>query len=128
MLDHGGRAYFIIMLAFQKFLPKTERMEMAHFKCRQTAFFCLSFSYFPIVKQTLSVLRPLTSPDSRYRPVHDPIVIYFANVCSLGCTYGFGDYSSNHNYNKIVKSDWLSTALISALIGQFKRTVRVMPK
>ena len=24
----------------------------------------------------------------------------------------------NHNYNKIVKSDWLSTALISALIGQ----------
>ena len=27
-------------------------------------------------------------------------------------------YSTNHNYNKIVKSDWLSTALISALIGQ----------
>ena len=35
---------------------------------------------------------------------------------------------NNHNYNKIVKSDWLSTALISALIGQFNRTVRVMPK
>ena len=51
-------AYFIVMLAFQKFRPNTERMEMAHFKCRQTAFFCLSFSYFPIVKQTLSVLRP----------------------------------------------------------------------
>ena len=34
----------------------------------------------------------------------------------------------NHNYNKIVKSDWLSTALISALIGQFDRTVLVMPK
>ena len=34
----------------------------------------------------------------------------------------------NHNYNKIVKSDWLSAALISALIGQFNRTVRVMPK
>ena len=30
----------------------------------------------------------------------------------------------NYNYNKIVKSDWLSTALISALIGQFNRTVR----
>ena len=29
----------------------------------------------------------------------------------------FHDY--NHNYDKIVKSDWLSTALISALIGQF---------
>ena len=24
----------------------------------------------------------------------------------------------NHNYNKIFKSDWLSTVLISALIGQ----------
>ena len=34
----------------------------------------------------------------------------------------------NHNYNKIVKSDWLSTTLISALIGQLNRTVRVMPK
>ena len=34
----------------------------------------------------------------------------------------------NHNYNKIVKSDWLSTALISALIGQLNRTVRVMRK
>ena len=37
-------------------------------------------------------------------------------------------YLINHNYNKILKSDWLSTALISALIGQFDRTVRVMPK
>ena len=25
----------------------------------------------------------------------------------------------NHNYNKILKSDWLSSVLISALIGQF---------
>ena len=37
-------------------------------------------------------------------------------------------FQLNHNYNKIVKSDWLSTALISALIGQFDRTVCVMPK
>ena len=35
---------------------------------------------------------------------------------------------SNHNYNKILQSDWLSTALISALIGQLNKTVRVMPK
>ena len=34
----------------------------------------------------------------------------------------------NHNYNRILKSDWLSTALISALIGQFNKKVRVMPK
>ena len=51
-------AYFIIMLTMQRFRPKTRRMEQVHFKCRQTAFFCLSFSYFPIVKQTLSILRP----------------------------------------------------------------------
>ena len=38
------------------------------------------------------------------------------------------DFSNNHNYNKIVQSDWLSTALISALIEQFRRTVCVMPK
>ena len=38
------------------------------------------------------------------------------------------DNNNNHNYNKILKSDWFSTALISALIGQFNRTVRVMPK
>ena len=38
------------------------------------------------------------------------------------------NYHVNHNHNKIVKSDWLSTALISALIGQFNTTVRVMPK
>ena len=31
-------------------------------------------------------------------------------------------------YNKILKSDWLSTILISALIGQCKRTVCIMPK
>ena len=29
------------------------------------------------------------------------------------------NYYPNHNYNKILKSDWLSTALISALIGQY---------
>ena len=34
----------------------------------------------------------------------------------------------NHNYNKIVKSVWLSTALISALIGHFNRTVRVITR
>ena len=34
----------------------------------------------------------------------------------------------NHNYNKILNFDWLSTALISALIGQFNRTVPVMLK
>ena len=34
----------------------------------------------------------------------------------------------NHNYNKILKSDWLSTVPISALISQCNRTVHVMPK
>ena len=47
---------------------------------------------------------------------------------SLGLIMIPTGFLNNHNYNKIVKSDWLSTALISALIGQFNRTVRVMPK
>ena len=37
-------------------------------------------------------------------------------------------YIFNHNYNKILKSDWFSTALISALIGQFNRTVRAITR
>ena len=50
-------------------------------------------------------------------------------VTSLRMTVLCYCYSAyNHNYNKILKSDWLSSALISALIGQFDRTVRVMPK
>ena len=32
----------------------------------------------------------------------------------------------NHNYNKILRSDWLSAVRISAL-GQCNKTVRVMP-
>ena len=32
-------------------------------------------------------------------------------------------FSFNHYYKKILKSDWLSTVLISALIGQCNRTV-----
>ena len=35
-------------------------------------------------------------------------------------------YTLNHNHNKILKSDWLSTAPISALIGQLNRTVRAI--
>ena len=32
------------------------------------------------------------------------------------------------NHNKILKSDWLSAVLISALKGQCNRTIRVTPK
>ena len=37
-------------------------------------------------------------------------------------------YYYDHNYNKSLKSDWLSTALILALVGQCNRTVCVIPK
>ena len=36
--------------------------------------------------------------------------------------------SFNHNSNKILKSDWLSTVLISALMRHCNRTVRVILK
>ena len=74
----------------------------------------------------------------------EPLTSYFCKTlhykwlpvffsCSNDILPSCQDYSLpikliNHNYNKIVKSDWLSTALISALIGQFNKTVRVMPK
>ena len=50
---------------------------------------------------------------------------------SIGVTNGFlfcvlKNYDENHNYNKILKSEWLSTVLISALTGQCNRTVSVM--
>ena len=54
--------------------------------------------------------------------------VRYSVIAALCVTLFQGDYLVNHNYNKILKSDWLSTALISALIGQFDRTVRVMPK
>ena len=61
--------YFVIMLMYDKFRPNIERMENVHFKCRQSAFFCLSFSYFPVVKQTLFILRPCHSDrDVLYMP------------------------------------------------------------
>ena len=47
----------------------------------------------------------------------------------------FGGYIVNHNYIKILESDWSSTDLISAVIGQLHAScacnwtvVRVMPE
>lgn len=37
------------------------------------------------------------------------------------------DSDVNHNYDKILKSDWISTVLILALMEQCDRTERVMP-
>ena len=70
-------AYFIIMRTFHRFRPNKRRMEGVHFKCRQTAFFCLSFSYFPIVKQTLSILRPC---------YNDRNVLYMPSTPWIECT------------------------------------------
>ena len=33
---------------------------------------------------------------------------------------------TNHNYNKIIKSDWLSTVLTSALIGQYASCLSIL--
>ncbi|XP_068716350.1 putative leucine-rich repeat-containing protein DDB_G0281931 [Montipora foliosa] len=61
--------YFIAMMIYNRFRPAERRMQLVHFKCRQIAFFCLSISYFPIVKQSLSILRPCQSDqDVRYMP------------------------------------------------------------
>ena len=73
----GG--YFVVMLAYNKVRYQECRMENVHFKCRQSAFFCLNFSYFPIVKQTLSILRPCQN---------DWNVLYMANSPWIECTSG----------------------------------------
>ena len=61
-----------------------------------------------------------TYQDRRY--MSESLSFHFPFVAALWCL------GVNHNYNKILKSDWLSTALISALIGQFNRTVCIMPQ
>ena len=69
--------YFIIFVTYDRFRPHQRRMENVHFKCRQSAFFCLNFSYFPIVKQTLSILRPCHN---------DRDVLYMPNFPWIECT------------------------------------------
>ena len=69
--------YFIILMTYDKFRRDQERMNNVHFKCRQSAFFCLNFSYFPIVKQTLSILRPCHN---------DRDVLYMPNFPWIECT------------------------------------------
>ena len=68
--------YFIIMMTYDRFRPHQERLKHVHFKCRQSAFFCLNFSYFPIVKQTLSILRPCHN---------DRDVLYMPNFPWIEC-------------------------------------------
>ena len=68
--------YFIILMTYDRFRPHQRRMENVHFKCRQSAFFCLNFSYFPIVKQTLSILRPCHN---------DRYVLYMPNFPWIEC-------------------------------------------
>ena len=69
--------YFIILMTYDRFRRDQERMNKVHFKCRQSAFFCLNFSYFPIVKQTLSILRPCHN---------DRDVLYMPNFPWIECT------------------------------------------
>ena len=76
--------YFIIFQTYDKFRPHERRMENVRFKCRQSAFFCLSFSYFPIVKQTLSILRPCHN---------DRDILYVPNSPWIEC--------NSHTYNTL---------------------------
>ncbi|KAJ7389320.1 hypothetical protein OS493_032174 [Desmophyllum pertusum] len=76
--------YFVILFIYNKVRPHEQRMEKVHFKCRQSAFFCLSFSYFPVVKQTLSILRPCHN---------DRDVLYMPNSPWIECT--------SHTYNTL---------------------------
>ena len=77
----------------------------------------------------------LLSKTKSYVPEPSNGLLYFAPKTKSarvprgkGCDRKPHDLQFNHNCNKIVKSDWLTTALISALIGQFNRTVRAITR
>jgi len=90
--------YFIILMTYDRFRPHQRRKENIHFKCRQSAFFCLNFSYFPIVKQTLSILRPCHD---------DRNVLYMPNFPWIECT--------SHTYKTLSALSFVS--LVFYLIG-----------
>ena len=80
--------YFLVKWIYNKFRPNERRLESVHFKCRQLAFFCLNFSYFPIVKQTLSILRPCHSDQDVFYMPNSPWIecssYTYRNLNSLG--------------------------------------------
>ena len=90
--------YFTILMTYDRFRPQQRRMENVHFKCRQSAFFCLNFSYFPIVKQTLSILRPCHN---------DRDVLYIPNFPWIVC--------NSHTYKTL--SALGSVSVVFYLIG-----------
>ena len=112
--------YFIILLTYNRFRPHEQRMENVHFKCRQSAFFSLSFSYFPIVRQTLSVLRPCHKD-------HD--VLYMPNSPWIEC--------NSHTYNTLTALGAVSVVfyvigfpllLISLMVVFFRKRNTMSPE
>ena len=112
--------YFIIMLTYDGLRPHERRIENVHFKCRQSAFFCLSFTYFPIVKQTLSVLRPCHN---------DRDVLYMPNFPWIECI--------SHTYNTLTALGAVSVAfyvigfplvLISLMMVFFEKRKTMSPE
>ena len=112
--------YFVILLTYNRFRPHEQRMENVHFKCRQSAFFCVSFSYFPIVKQTLSVLRPCHKD-------HD--VLYMPNSPWIEC--------NSHTYNTLTALGAVSVVfyvigfpllLISLMVFFFRKRNTMRPE
>ena len=109
--------YFIILMTYDRFRRDQERMENVHFKCRQSAFFCLNFSYFPIVKQTLSILRPCHN---------DRDVLYMPNFPWIEC--------NSHTYKTLSALGGVSVVfyligfplLVSYLIFVFFRKREIM--
>ena len=51
--------------------------------------------------------------------IHTRFLLHSLQYYHLHHYYHYYYHYYNHNYDKILKFDWLSTALISALIGQY---------
>ena len=112
--------YFVVMWIIDKFRPNERRMENVHFKCRQSAFFCLNFSYFPIVKQTLSILRPCHS---------DQNVLYMPNSPWIECTsYSYRKLTALGIFSAVFYVTGFPLIVISLMIYFFPKRRSMNPE
>ena len=85
--------FFTILFTYRLSRPHERHIENVHLKCHRSAFFCLSFSYFPIL-----------------RPCHsDQDVLYMPNFPWIECT--------SHTYNTLRALGAVSVHVVFCVIG-----------
>ena len=92
-------------------------------------YYCSNTVTFPILIlskiHTCSIIKKSNKQNLCCIPVYTHEVIILILQASASIPLNNKNYYYNHNYNKILKSDWLSTVLISTTIGQCNGTTRL---